>query len=184
LAELNLDFTLSADGQLLAHQLRGSEVQISQVAGNVTPLGRITVGKYPQRLWFVLGDSSIELYPGAAPIILSWDQAALVIKRGVATGTAAQGASRETMPSFLAYDPQRWLVGARRRLWAASDKYGQVALFDTAGKLVCMLFAFRNDVAGWLPDGTRFGPASLTGHAASAEALPKFARALRAASGM
>jgi hypothetical protein len=182
LAELNLDFTLSTDGQLLARQLRGDEVEIRDVDGTLSPLGRITVGKFPHRLWFVLGDDSIELFPGTSPIVVSWQQAGLVLKRGVVASKLGESATRETLPSFLKYDSQRWLLGARRRLWAASDRFGQVALFDGAGALVCMFFAFRNDVAGWMPDGTRFGPASLTGHAASPDALQKFARAIRAAS--
>jgi hypothetical protein len=179
---LQQGFTLSADGQLLARQVNRSIIEINQTTGSLPPLGRISVGDYPQQLWFYLADDSITLFPGSTPMSVSWKHDVLGFERRYVQPHEGTRAKRDALPAFLQYDPQRWLLGARRRLLAASDRYGQVATFDEAGNLVCMFFAFRNRVAGWMPDGTRFGPPAYTGQAQSADALRKFAAALRVSS--
>ena len=59
------------------------------------------------------------------------------------------------------------------------DEGAQVAIFDRGARLVCMFFAFRQHLAGWMPGGTRFGPESITGGLPTPGAMEKFGRALR-----
>jgi hypothetical protein len=81
-------------------------------------------------------------------------------------------------PERFHYDAQRWTSWAHKNLLVASDRFGQVAVFDSHGKLVCMFIAFRQRLAGWMPDGTCFGPTLMTGKPNHAEARKKFGRAL------
>jgi MoxR-vWA-beta-propeller ternary system domain bpX1 len=66
--------------------------------------------------------------------------------------------------------------------FAVADRFGQVAVLDRSRKLVCMVLAFHDELAIWLPDGTCYGPAWLTGRPATPNALEKIARALKRAS--
>jgi hypothetical protein len=66
-------------------------------------------------------------------------------------------------------------------LIAAVDRYSQIALLDLQGSLVCMFHVFRGQVAGWMPDGTCFGPPSLGISAPTPHAQDRIAAALRAA---
>jgi hypothetical protein len=87
------------------------------------------------------------------------------------------------VPVYLHYDRERFVLGASRRITAVADRYGQVSLFTHAGRLLCMFFAFREHLAGWMPDGTRLGPAWLTGGPESPRAAEKLGRVLRDACG-
>ncbi len=64
-------------------------------------------------------------------------------------------------------------------LFVLVDFIGQVSIHERFGKLVCMFYIFRNQLAGWMPDGTRIGPPHLTGGPASVDGEAKFAAALR-----
>jgi hypothetical protein len=174
-------FTLSLSGSLLARQIDRTVVEISEVSGSLTPLGRTTRGGFSQAASFSLGDDFIELATGRSSVVLSWKHGELVREGG--TYAVRYVATAQMLPAFLHYDRRRWRVGVQRRLWAAGDRYGQVALFDHGGHLVCMFFAFRDRVAGWMPDGTTYGPMSLTGRTAPGDAAVRFGRALAAASG-
>jgi hypothetical protein len=61
------------------------------------------------------------------------------------------------------------------------DIYGQVAILDQSHSLIVMFFFFRGQFAAWMPDGTRFGPATVTGGPETPGALKKIGRALRQA---
>jgi hypothetical protein len=64
--------------------------------------------------------------------------------------------------AHLTYDPGRSLATAvRDGLEFALDRYGQVPVFDSSGKLLCMFMAFRSRLAAWLPDGSRCGSEAL-----------------------
>jgi hypothetical protein len=76
------------------------------------------------------------------------------------------------------YDRKRFLEAAESEITAVVDRFGQVALLDQGQKLVCMFFAFRDRFAAWMPDGTRFGPVSLTGRSPTNGAPEKIGRAL------
>src|SRR5262245_43165983 len=91
-------------------------------------------------------------------------------------------ATYEGLPAFARYDRARFVLGVERgHLQAVGDRLGQVGIFDRDGELVCMAFAFRKDLALWMPDGTCFGPVGMLGHPPTVNALEKIGRALRAA---
>jgi hypothetical protein len=86
------------------------------------------------------------------------------------------------LPGSFAPDPLRFTRFAVNTLVAVGDRYGQFALFEHSGKLLCMVFAFRRRVAVWMPDGTCFGSPDLLGGAPTPGAADKIGRALKEAS--
>jgi len=92
-------------------------------------------------------------------------------KDGLVSGT-------DYFPERFHYDRKRWTSWAQKGLLVASDRFGQVVVFDNHGRLVCMFMAFRQRLAGWMPDGTCFGPSIMTGKPNHVEARAKFGQAL------
>jgi hypothetical protein len=88
------------------------------------------------------------------------------------------------LPDCTRYDPHRFLAGVKTALSVAVDSFGQVAVFHAPDRLICMFFAYKKNVAAWMPDGTRFGPQSLTGGPPSPNAAEVIGRALAEASGI
>jgi hypothetical protein len=182
----SLGFALSANGRFLARQVREGVIEVSQAAGTITPVRRTLIGAFPQQLRFVLSNHCLVLFPSGDAtygFALLWNEGELRCTRLRDPIEGGVNGTRAGIPAFLHYDPERWLFGAQRLLTAASDRYGQVALFDARGNLVCMFFAFRNRLAGWMPDGTRFGPLTFWSekYRATKEVLNRFGRALCAA---
>src|SRR5262249_19795705 len=85
-----------------------------------------------------------------------------------------------TKDSVWHNEPERWsqCTDLAHGLKVAADRFGQLAVFDGYGTLVCMFIAFRNRLAGWLPDGTYFGTPMMTRSAESHDAAAKFGQAL------
>jgi hypothetical protein len=79
------------------------------------------------------------------------------------------------------YDLQRFRQAIQGRVTVVVDLYGQIIVWSRAMELLCMFFVFRDKFAAWMPDGTRYGPPSLTGGPETVGALEKIGRALRAA---
>src|SRR5262249_35686145 len=86
-------------------------------------------------------------------------------------------------PGWLLYDPVRFRLSAWGALVAAVDAYGEVFLFRHSGELVCAFFAFRQQLAAWAPDGTRFGADSLLGAPSRPEGDRILGQALERAGG-
>ena len=174
-------FRLSANGALLARQLNESGIKISQVAGNID-LGRTHAGGFSQQLPFVLGKDRIMILPGRHAFLLEWSSGMLKFayhSRGSAPEVKQGiGATSKSIPEPCRYDAKRWLLGASNTLLAASDRYGQLAIFDRQQNLLCMFFAFRTRLAGWMPDGTCFAQVSTADEAT----LNHFGSVLHAAS--
>jgi hypothetical protein len=61
------------------------------------------------------------------------------------------------------------------------DLHGQLMVFDRMLGLVCMFFVFHSKLAGWMPDGTCFGPAWMIVGPETSEAREKIGQALLAA---
>jgi hypothetical protein len=86
----------------------------------------------------------------------------------------ARAASAAAPPT---YDRERFVAVAYQGA-LFFDRYGQIAVFDRAGMLVCMFMAFRDRHAAWLPDGSRCGSAALGLGPETPGAREKLARAL------
>ncbi|MGE3804127.1 MAG: hypothetical protein AB7K24_05575 [Gemmataceae bacterium] len=92
-------------------------------------------------------------------------------------------ARADFLPEWARYDRKRFIAGATLGcLTVVVDVYGQVAVCDRFGKVVCIFFVFRNNLAAWMPDGTRYGPADIGNAAATKDSLQKIGAALKAAS--
>jgi hypothetical protein len=185
------DFTLSNDGEWVAFKVRRARLEIRRVLGDAPPVLTHT-GGCSGELGLFLGRRSLLLLTGRQNThLLRWDniklecrhsrdRAALLNGREIDMAVAVHERGSGHLPGCVRYDPERFVTGAKMRgLRAVCDRYGQVALFDSRDKLVCMFFAFREHLGGWMPDGTRLGPHWLTGGPPSPEAAEKFGRALR-----
>jgi hypothetical protein len=82
-------------------------------------------------------------------------------------------------PGFLGYDRGRFRLAAWSNLIAVVSLFGEVFLFEQTGELVCGFFAFRQQFAAWMPDGTCLGPIALLRQPSSADAHRRIGQALR-----
>jgi hypothetical protein len=187
-------FTLSSDGEWVAFKVKRSRLEIRRVLGDAPPVLTHTGGFLDEMPLFLGGRSCLILTGLQNSHLLRWDTGKLVWQHsrergahlsGREAGMTLAGNDRELshLPGCLRYDPERFISGAKANgLRSVCDRYGQVTVFDRRDKLVCMFFAFREHLGGWMPDGTRLGPSWLTGGPPSPQATEKFGRALRAAS--
>jgi hypothetical protein len=210
-AYANNGFTLSSDGNLLARQIAGWQVEVRVSGGVSVPLVTTYAGGFSSQAQFLLGESWLLLRTGRQNLhLLNWESGRLHLFRtrddrsiggrvlsaqdaevrqflqaGLGNlelkGFCMPGTSCD-LPDFVQYDRQRFVLGAINTVTAVLDRFGQLAIFDAQHQLVCMFFVFRDRLSGWLPDGTCFGPASPTGRPATADDLNKFGRALAQAS--
>jgi hypothetical protein len=80
--------------------------------------------------------------------------------------------------------PERFVqVVELEGLTIALDRFGQISILDRNYNLVCMMFARRQQMGFWMPDGTRAGSAALTGGPPTPGAMEKIGRALLRAQG-
>jgi hypothetical protein len=186
---------LSADGRLLAYQTDANRLAVHDL-GRPGRLSLTPRGRFHNNVAVQLGGQWLRIKVGSFDHLVRWDGDQLGLEKGAAAvraylRTSLAGSSRsveagpvapENLPSRVRHDAGRFRTMARSRVLAVVDVYGQVAVFDLAGELICMLFVYRQQIAAWMPDGTRYGPASLTGGPATPDALGKLAQALRAAS--
>jgi hypothetical protein len=81
--------------------------------------------------------------------------------------------------SPIYHDSERWEKWAGNdKLLVASDAFGHLAVFDRMLVFLGMFMAFRNRLAGWMPDGTCFGPEVMTGKPGHKSALERFGQML------
>jgi hypothetical protein len=204
-------FTLSSNGNLLARQIAGWQVEVRVSGGGSVPLVTTYAGGYSSQVQFLLGDSWLLLRTGKQTLhLLNWESGRLhlfctrdersmrgrvlsaqdvEVRRFLHAGIRSDEPKWISMPGtdcglpdFVQYDRQRFILGATNTVTAVLDRFGQVAIFDAQHQLVSMFFVFRGRLSGWLPDGTCFGPASPTGRPATADDLNNFGRALAQAS--
>jgi hypothetical protein len=82
------------------------------------------------------------------------------------------------VPEFARYDKERFLAVYKQHLLILSDRFGQLAILDQSENLTCMVFVDKDQIALWMPDGTVFGPSSMTGRPSTPNALEKIGSAL------
>jgi hypothetical protein len=191
-------FLLSPDGNRLLRQASESMMalhDLTSASSHKVPL----VGRYHHNVEVQTGDCWLAIQVGGAAHFVRWDQG--VLNRtyspadGVMTPAAYVERQRHTaqlsqgvrltpgifQPSRLAYDPKRFVASRFAGLGIVVDAFGQVIVLDRSQDVVCMFFTFRNQFAAWMPDGTRYGPASLTGGPETAGAADRIGQALLAA---
>lgn len=176
-------FALSDDGRLLAVQVASGKVEIRLAQGRGPALTVTPAGRYHADVRATLGDGWIVLNNNVAKHLVRWDKGRLEVEAVTNPNSISGGLAVEskTLPPWLFYDPRRFVGVAHGWLVAALDLYGQLALFEANGQLVCMFFSFRHQLAAWLPDGTRLGPAALLGGPPTPGAAEKIGQTLKAA---
>jgi hypothetical protein len=191
------EFTISSDGRLLARQVGSGSVQIYNLSEAKTPQHVLHLGRFHPQIHVELAENWLTLRIDRTVYLAFWKDNTLVIKQGQwmppnllpeleRYGLSVNGRSalKSPLPPFLPLDPSKRF---RKAAWAGAliavvSRFGEVALFERSGELVCMFFAFRQQIAVWMPDGTCYGPMALLGRPATPNALDKIGAALKAAS--
>jgi hypothetical protein len=181
------EFALSEDGRLLAHQSGQSQVTVHEVQDLTHPRLVTTAGKFHHRPGVLLGRRWLAVKVGNFQQLLIWSNGELIIigekDRSFLKTLAALRqnlhveAHGRHLPAHVRYDLQRFLAAATLDLTVVVDAFGQLALF-AGDRLLCMFFVFRHQVAGWMPDGTRFGPPSISQGPETPGARKKIGRVL------
>jgi hypothetical protein len=181
---LGQQYALSDDGLWLATAPMPSRVEVRAVTQGLPLRCQTPVGRFHSEVGLELGERWLLLrchrdfyficwHRGRLEGVLSnsmeWQQVAASALQGTTLARRGTSARTRALPPFLTYDPQRFRLAAWSNLIAAVDRFGQVALFERSGELLCMLFAFRGQWAAWMPDGTRWGSEGLLGRPATPE---------------
>jgi hypothetical protein len=191
-------FALSDDGRLLARQTEnGRLLQVHESTTSGPPMFVTPHGRFHQRLVVELGAAWLIVQIGKLTHLIRWDQGPLVLQHSrmdkVAfiakefsvspwlslSSTIVSTWKTERPCSFRNYDPKRFALRIEGRCQVIVDIFGQIAVLDSSGILVCMFYFFRDQVAIWMPDGTRYGLPSVCQGPETPNALEKIGRALR-----
>jgi hypothetical protein len=184
---------LSSDGRLVAYSRGPSQVVVRTTDGGTVPLLMTVKGHAHPRIDIRLGRKLLVVRVGHHGHLFNWHSEELQItpltdetrsstpKAVRVLETCGTRALSAGLPDWVRYDPRRFVQAARAEVIVVSDSFGQLMVFDRSGKLVCMFFVFREQAGAWMPDGTRYGPASITGGLPTPGALGKLGRALREA---
>jgi hypothetical protein len=178
-------YELSSDGEWFARGIKRGRLEIRRVDGSAPPV-TTRAGGFCGDLKLQLGRRCLVLDTGPSQFYLLWTRDTLEIHKTEKDGGATWPPTLVPgdwdtvvgVPSFLQYDPERFTQAISGEVLVVGDRYGQAIVFDRRQRLVCMFFAFRQSLAGWMPDGTRFGPTWITGAPETPGARAKFGRAL------
>jgi hypothetical protein len=186
---------LSADGRLAARQVSRSRVAAWEATDASTPRLVNRPGRYHNHLIVWVGPDWIAASIRRSLHWIDWSKQALSLmyfpnadksrSESLVSGMGARPpiGRAAVLPTTLAYDQSRFVRTASEHFVVAVDCFGQIAVLDLrTDRLACMFFIYRGQIAAWLPDGTRYGPASLIGGPSTPGALERIAEALRAAS--
>lgn len=129
-----------------------------------------------------LGEDSLSLHNGVVLHKVWWGNGHLTRETPapVFAPSSMRLAPRLPIPKCVT-DGTRFVKFACGALVAATDAFGQVAVFEYSGALVCMFFSFRHYFAAWAPDGTYFGSEHLTGTNPNPKAAEKIGSLLKQA---
>lgn len=191
---------VSEDGERVAFRNKGAGVTCFHLRDTAEHLLTAAAAKHHTSLTTQVGSGWMTCYGGKFTHLLRWDRERLEIsflqgqksvndfinrRKDAAALDPRAVQLRPGCVSPCLYDESRFTRYGRSPdgLLVVSDNLGQVSVFDGNEKLIAMFFVYRGTVAGWLPDGTRYGPASITGGPTSPDALGKIGKALRRGGG-
>ncbi|MBK9973647.1 MAG: hypothetical protein IPP14_02625 [Planctomycetes bacterium] len=192
--------SLSLDGRLAACCVNQGAVQLFQVGETLETGLQPAPGKLHSQLDLAAGENWFTVYGGKFTHLLRWDRDRLEIsflqgrqeiaefqrrQRDAAALSPRSVQARSGHADVLRVDASRFQAVAKNAagITFATDSLGQVAVFSAAAELVAMFFVYRSTVAAWLPDGTCYGPAGVTGGATTQGALQKIGLAMQRAGG-
>jgi hypothetical protein len=175
-------FVLAPDGRRLARQVEVRQIEVRDVLEGGKPLLLTTLVPNKNEVRIDVGDDRILIMAGKHCHWVRWDRSDLEHRVFPRKELAKEWlAKRKTLQPGL-YDPHRFVQVCYGALSVACDCFGQIAILDDRiGSPVCMFFVSRHEIAGWMPDGTRWGSQRLLGTAPHPLASQKFVEALRAA---
>ncbi len=194
------DFALSRDGRRFARRIGDRHLEVRNVGGGSIPLFVTSKGKAHSRINVALGATFLTIQAGRHVHLVRWDRERMEFLKseGDAGKMAAKVFGGEPWRVVRATATEGWILAPEwvqdldRRRYQASctafgltlvvDFLGQVAFLDRVGALVCMFFVFRDQIAAWMPDGTRIGPMSLIGGRPTPDGPERLGLALRVAS--
>jgi hypothetical protein len=186
-------FELSRDGQLLARAVTPAQVEVRDVFYGGPPKCVTRSGGFHSNVTVELGETWLALGAERVVHLVRWGGRQLCTSLGksferflsaaIATGEiTSRGSPAKRLPGggpLWLVDRERFHnVALRNNLIAAVDRFGQVALFQSNGTFVAMFFAFRQELAIWLPDGTVYGSQHLLGQPKTPQAAEKIGAAL------
>jgi hypothetical protein len=185
------NYLLSADGRYLARQSAPNQVIVHEIMRSPAPVFVTAKGRCHQDLYLEQGHRKLLVQIGNWAHLARWDRGDLelfhaqgaretLLKKHVGVEDTFPG--KATRISAMSYDSARFRYAVRGDVDVMVDVFGQISVLDRAGTLVAMFFVFRNQIAAWLPDGTRYGPASVIGGPSTEGALERIGKALREAS--
>ena len=198
--QIGLDgLAISGDGRRVAFRNKPAHVVCFEVGDGAERIQAAQPARHHTALTVEVGDSWFTVYGGKFTHLIRWDRERLEIaflqaqcgiaefikrKADAAALNPQHVQLRAGQPGPGRYDPARFThYGySRSGLLLMADNCGQISIFNKEEKLLAMFYVYRGTVAGWLPDGTRYGPASITGGPTSPGALGKIGAALKAGS--
>lgn len=176
-------FALSANGTCLARETAASRVEVRQT-GDSFGVFALPVGRFHNDVDVLLEPGALHIHFARFHHTVRWTTGTLQSS----VETAWRGVLRlepANVPTLTSYDKERFVkaFGGNGSLIAVVDIFGQVAILDPSGeKLLAMFFAYRNQLAAWMPDGTRWGAGTLLDGPPTPDAASKIARVLHEAS--
>ena len=189
---------LSSDGRLVAVRAPGGRFAVYRAEAAGGPLLLTPRGGAAGSPWIGLGLGRLAIRGNGHAALFRWDRGPLEIVAGAgdaAEPIASQSrpggpgvplmavARRGGLPPWAQYDRRRFKRTCRGPgLVAVGDTFGQVAVADASGTLLCLAYAERGRAAVWMPDGTRAGSFDLLGGPPTPGADDRIAAALRRAS--
>jgi hypothetical protein len=181
-------FVLSSDGRLLARQIDKSPmVQVHDLNRDGVSVFTTPKARHHSNLKVRLGDAWLIVDIGNLTHLVRWDRGPLDLRHGYSMKVRDFLDLGEFAPQLakkgrvLRNDAKRFALSAHARVVLFVDKLGQLAIFDHTGTLVCMFCFSKEQVAAWMPDGTRYGPATLSGGPETPDALTRLGNALQRA---
>jgi hypothetical protein len=196
-------FTLSRDGNLLAQQLKYGPLRIQNIVEGSAAVQLMPRGRFHNNIEVFLGKEVLLAGIGRYMHMIRWGGDRLdhrpvrdpsqwplpARKRGQPDPRVDQALNPPLtitpelarLIGILRPDPRRFVSVHEGPVIVLVDRYSQIALLDRLWNLVCMFFIFRSQVAAWMPDGTRYGPAALTGGPETPNAAERIARRLQQA---
>jgi hypothetical protein len=185
-------FTFSQDGTHLATMFETDRWKVQETVPKAPPR-LMTLPPAPNTMPGVdLGECWMLLRYAGRCVLIRWEKGQLEEtwregKRGAFVTDELRGTTlsphrvraRGSVPSAIAStDYARYLRSCTSTLIAVLDAFGQVMLFDRRYQLLAMFYALNGQLAGWMPDGTCFGPPSLLGRSETPGARRHMGQAL------
>jgi hypothetical protein len=188
------DFAIASDGRRFARRVGDRHLEIRNVSAGTLPLFVTPKGKAHPKLDVGLGESYLTIQTGKHVHLVDWERGP--VRFTLSQGEAGWLVARVLPPAAIrrmihaagkaervSYDGERFATaGTAFGLKVLVDRMSQITVLDLVDdSIVCMFYAFRDQIAAWMPDGTRLGPIPIIGGRPTLDGRERLGAALRAA---